>query len=161
MAMKERTGRNRVSKADQISRKIESDDVLSASSRASTRVRPSSKADQIARKIDTPAARPASVRVRPDSKADQIARKIDTPAARPASVRVRPDSKADQIARKIPVQEDHTPVRPSNPIPSQPSARIIPPVSNPKPNPAKSMGCCMLPFVIGVAGIIGALVIIF
>ena len=168
MAMKERTGRQRVSKADDVSRKI-SPDASGPSARTSSRVRPQSKMDQVARKIDTPAAKPAQpARVRPESKMDQIARKIDTPAAKPAQpARVRPESKMDQIGRKIPSQVNPAPERPVNPMPVQPSSRMNPtpvqptPPMNPRPTAKKSFGCCALPFVLGLAGIIGALVIIF
>ena len=90
MAMKERTGRSRVSKAD-----------------------------EIARKIDTPAPTQTSARVRPNSKADEISRKINTPASAPTSARVRPSSKADEISRKIPSQPAAAPERPSRPAPAE------------------------------------------
>ena len=99
MAMKERTGRSRVSKADEVAAKINVP--AEASQAVHSRVRPSSKTDEIARKI------PGTSNPAP---------------ARPA--RVRPASKADEIGKKIPAPQPAA-ERPVNPVPQQPSSRQL------------------------------------
>ena len=131
MAMKERTGRSRVSKADEVAAKINVP--AEASQAVHSRVRPSSKTDEIARKIPG-ASNPAP--------------------ARPA--RVRPASKADEIGKKIPAPQPAA-ERPVNPVPQQPSSRVIPVI----PVSRKRSGCCLLPFTLAVLGISGSLIVIF
>ena len=134
MAMKERTGRSRISKADEVVNKI---NTTGTSSSVHSRVRPSSKTDDIARKI--PGASYPS-------------------AERPA--RVRPSSKADEIGRKIPVSRPAA-ERPVEPVPHYPSSRVTPPTPAYTPSARKRSGCCLLPFTLAAAGIIAALVVIF
>ena len=74
MAMKERTGRSRVSKADEIVNKI--DMPAEAASSIHTRVRPASKTDEISRKIPSP--KPAADR-RPSHPEPQQASSRVTP----------------------------------------------------------------------------------
>ena len=150
MPMKERTGRNRVSKANQVTGKIPGNQVPSGRSRVS-------KADQVARKVDS-ASR-------------------STPSA---SVRVRPSSKVDEISRKIPSNPAPSPSRPADRIPQQPSARVpqqpgvrvptqpssrVPRWPRPRvpyiPQIRRNSGCCLLPFALIVMGVIGALTAIF
>lgn len=159
MAMKERTGRSRVSKANQVSRKIETSDARSTT----TRVRPSSKADDIARKIPGASSSAASsTRVRPSSKADDIARKIPGASSQSAAAptRVRPSSKADEVSRKIPTGPRPASDRPAAPQPQQASART-PRRPYFKPYTQRRSGCCLLPFTLAVLGIIGSLIAIF
>ena len=134
MAMKERTGRSRVSKAD-----------------------------EIVNKIDMPAEAAASVhtRVRPASKTDEISKKIPGSAAPAAPTRVRPASKTDEISRKIPSPKPAADRRPANPAPQQASSRVTPPQPVSKPVAKKKSGCCLLPFTLAVAGIAAALIVIF
>ena len=131
MAMKERTGRSRVSKADEVVNKVNAPEPAAP---VHSRVRPSSKTDEIGKKIPvethSPVERPT--RVRPASKADEIGRKIPTP--KPAAERL------------------------VDPVPPQPSSRVIPPQA---PAAKKKSGCCLLPFTLAAAGIIAALVVIF
>ena len=142
MPMKERTGRNRVSKANQVTGKIPGNQVPSGRSRVS-------KADQVAKKVDS-ASR-------------------STPSA---SVRVRPSSKVDEISRKIPSNPAPSPSRPADRIPQQPGVRVpIQPGSReprwPRPRVPyipqirRNSGCCLLPFALIVMGVIGALTAIF
>ena len=162
MAMKERTGRNRVSKADDVSRKVNNS---ASNPTTSTRVRPSSKVDDISRKINGPSSKPtSSSRVRPSSKVDDISRKINSPSSGPTDAtptRVRPSSKVDEISRKIPSRPAAVPERPSDPIPPQASSRVTPPQPVSQPVSKRSGGCCLLPFALGVLGIVGALIMIF
>ena len=134
MAMKERTGRSRVSKAD-----------------------------EIVNKIDMPAEAASSIhtRVRPASKTDEISKKIPGNSAPAAPTRVRPASKSDEISRKIPSPKPAADRRPSNPEPQQASSRVTPPQPVSKPVAKKKSGCCLLPFTLAVAGIAAALIVIF
>lgn len=142
MPMKERTGRNRVSKANQVTGKIPGNQVPSGRSRVS-------KADQVAKKVDS-ASR-------------------STPSA---SVRVRPSSKVDEISRKIPSNPAPSPSRPADRIPQQPGVRVptqpssrVPRWPRPRvpyiPQIRRNSGCCLLPFALIVMGVIGALTAIF
>ena len=134
MAMKERTGRSRVSKAD-----------------------------EIVNKIDMPAEAASSIhtRVRPASKTDEISKKIPGNSAPAAPTRVRPASKTDEISRKIPSPKPAADRRPSHPAPQQASSRVTPPQPVSKPVAKKKSGCCLLPFTLAVAGIAAALIVIF
>ena len=147
MPMKERRGRNRVSKADQIAGKIAQDPIPSGRNRVS-------KADRVAEKITGNSAPSGRSRV---SKADEVVRKIEstTNPVPPASTRVRPDSKVAEISKKIPPKPAS--VSPNIPhTPQQPSSRI----SNPS-EPRKGSGCCLLPFTLIAACIIGVLTVVF
>ena len=124
MAMKERKGRSRVSKADQVVNKLDS------ATSAHNRVRPTSKADEISKKIPEASAAAAPTRIRPSSKADDISRKI--PAAKPAA-NPRPVNPAPQQAS---------------------SRVVVPPVPVSKPTAKKRSGCCLLPFTLAIAVII-------
>ena len=153
--MKERTGRSRVSKADQAARKI-SGEQPEQSSRSRV-----SKADQVGRKIS--GEQPEQSGRSRVSKVDQISRKIDSPESQPSNVsaRVRPSSKVDEIQKKIPanpVQAAERPVRPDIP---QPSARVTPPSSKPNASRGHSGGCCLLPFTLAVLVILGIILLIF
>ena len=176
--MKERTGRNRVSKADQAARKIGKEEpVQSSRSRIS-------KADQVSRKIggEEPVQSSRSRVSKVDrisqkigeeqtvqssrsrvSKADQISRKIDSPVSQPSDVsaRVRPSSKVEEIQRKIPVNPAQTAERPSRPDVPQPSARVTPPSPKPEMSRGRSGGCCLLPFTLAALVVIGSFLIIF
>lgn len=134
MAMKQRTGRSRVSKAD-----------------------------QVVNKINFPAQTVSSghTRVRPTSKADGISKKIPEASAAAAPTRVRPSSKADDISRKIPTPKPAANPRPVNPAPEPASSRVVPPAPVSKPTVKKRSGCCLLPFTLAIAGIAAALIIIF
>ena len=134
MAMKERTGRSRVSKAD-----------------------------EVVNKIDNPAETVSSVhtRVRPSSKTDEISKKIPGSSASAAPARVRPASKTDDISRKIPSPKPAADRRPSNPEPQQASSRVTPQQPVSKPTARKKSGCCLLPFTLAIAGIAAALIVIF
>ena len=134
MAMKQRTGRSRVSKAD-----------------------------QVVNKINPPAQTVPSghTRVRPASKADGINKKIPGASTASAPARVRPDSKADDISRKIPSAQPDVNPRPVSPAPQQASSRVVPPAPVSKPTVRKKSGCCLLPFTLAIAAIISALVVIF
>ena len=153
--MKERTGRNRVSKADQAARKIGKEEpVQSSRSRIS-------KVDQVSRKIgEEQPVQSSRSRV---SKADQISRKIDSPVSQPSDVsaRVRPSSKVEEIQRKIPVNPAQTAERPSRPDVPQPSARVTPPSPKPEMSRGRSGGCCLLPFTLAVLVVIGSFLMIF
>ena len=94
------------------------------------------------------------------SKSDRVANKVSgtSGSSKPSNARVRPNSKADEIGRKIPSSQ------PSQSAAPQSTPRDYP--SNPQPQPSKpsannSRGCCLLPFTLGVLGIIGSLVLIF
>ena len=96
------------------------------------------------------------------SKSDRVANKVSgTSGSKPSNARVRPNSKADEIGRKIPSSQ------PSQSAAPQSTPRDYP--SNPQPQPSKpsqpsgknSCGCCLLPFTLGVMGIIASLVLIF
>ncbi|MBQ6505535.1 MAG: hypothetical protein IJI57_16640 [Flexilinea sp.] len=134
MAMKERTGRSRVSKAD-----------------------------QVVNKINPPAQTVSSgpARIRPTSKADGISKKIPGSSAAAVPTRVRPSSKADEISRKIPSPKPASNPRPIDPIPQQASSRVVPPAPVSKPTAKKRSGCCLLPFTLAIAAIAAALIIIF
>ena len=135
MAMKERTGRSRVSKADEIVNKID---------------------------MPAEAAAPVHTRVRPASKTDEISKKIPGSSAAAAPTRVRPASKTDEISRKIPSSpKPAADRRPSNPAPQQASSRVTPPQPVSKPVARKKSGCCLLPFTLAIAGIAAALIVIF
>lgn len=134
MAMKERTGRSRVSKADEIVNKID---------------------------VPTEAATSVHTRVRPASKTDEISKKIPGNSAPAAPARVRPASKTDDISKKIPSPKPAADRRPSNPAPQQPSSRVTPPQPVSKPAAKKRSGCCLLPFTLAIAGIAAALIVIF
>ncbi len=147
------------SKADDIQRKITSEAAPAVS--APVRRRPDSKADEIERKI-SPEVKPATsapARRRPDSKADDIERKVPSAmkTAAPAPARRRPDSKADDIERKIP----------SGPSPAQDPVHVQQPQSQggqsiPARIPGqKKSGCCLLPFVLGLAAAAGLISVIF
>ncbi|MBQ6343098.1 MAG: hypothetical protein IJI41_08260 [Anaerolineaceae bacterium] len=159
MAMKERRGRNRVSKAEKITGKIPENSVPT-NTNGRSRV---SKADKIAGKIGSNASNPTPntpTRVRPVSKADKIAQKIGPNTNNPISntpTRVRPSSKADEIGKKIPTNPAPAPKCPADVEIPRPSARV------PSQNPAqkKSSGCCLLPFTLAITAIAAALVIIF
>ena len=168
MPMKERRGRNRVSKADQIAGKIAQDPIPSGRNRVSKADRvaekitgnstPSgrsrvSKADRVAEKITGNSVPTGRSRV---SKADEVVRKIEstTNPVPPTSTRVRPSSKVDEINKKIPSRPASAP---SNTpfVPQQPSSRV--------PNPPaarKKSGCCLLPFTLIAACIIGVLTVV-
>lgn len=134
MAMKERTGRSRVSKAD-----------------------------EVVNKINMPAETASSVhtRVRPASKTDEISKKISGSSAPAAPTRVRPSSKTDEISRKIPSPKPAADRRPANPAPQQASSRVTPPQPVSKPTAKKKSGCCLLPFTLAITGIAAALIVIF
>lgn len=134
MAMKQRTGRSRVSKAD-----------------------------QVVNKINPPAqtVSPEHARVRPTSKADGISKKIPGSSASAVPARVRPSGKADEINRKIPSPRPAANPRPVNPAPQQPSSRVVPPTPVSKPSERKRSGCCLLPFTLAIAAVAAALIIIF
>ena len=134
MAMKERTGRSRVSKADEIVNKID---------------------------MPAEAAAPVHTRVRPASKTDEISKKIPGSSASAAPTRVRPASKTDEISRKIPSPKPAADRRPVNPEPQQASSRVAPPQPVSKPTAKKKSGCCLLPFTLALAGIAAALIVIF
>ena len=157
MAMKERRGRNKVSKAEQVTGKLPGNSVPSNTSGRS-RV---SKADEIAHKIN-PNTMPASntpTRIRPTSKADEIARKIDPNTNNPtanAPTRVRPSSKADEIQKKIPTNPAPASKRPADIEIPRPSERV----PSAKPTHKKSGGCCLLPFALAIVSITATLIII-
>ena len=134
MAMKERTGRSRVSKADEIVNKID---------------------------MPAEAAAPVHTRVRPASKTDEISKKIPGSPAPAAPTRVRPASKTDDISKKIPSPKPAAERRPANPAPQQASSRVTPPQPVSKPVARKKSGCCLLPFTLAIAGIAAALIVIF
>ncbi len=153
--MKPRTGRNRVSKADEAASRRKEEVIRETGGRSRV-----SKAGDISRKIPTdnaPASPSGRSRV---SKSHDIARKIgeENRTADAVSARRRPESKADEVMRKIP----------SNPAPV-PAERIdrgpqIPQPSRsiPIPTPGKkNSGCCLLPFVFGVLSIAGIIALIF
>ena len=156
MAMKERTGRSRVSKADRAAEKISKERAVEAApvSRGRSKI---SKADAVARKIETTpvvSEHTPAARVRPASKADDIGKKI--PAPRPASERPVPPV-PQQASSRV------TPVRPVPPIPQQPSSRVTPvrPATTPSSNrrPVGCLGCLTL--ALPIVGIICALITIF
>ena len=100
------------------------------------------------------------------SKSDRVANKVSgtSGSSKPSNARVRPNSKADEIGKKIPSSQ---PSQPSQSAAPQSTPRDYP--SNPQPQPSKpsqpsgnnSRGCCLLPFTLGVLGIIGSLILIF
>ena len=159
MAMKERTGRSRVSKADEIVNKI--DVPAEAAATVHTRVRPASKTDEISKKIPGSSASAAPTRVRPASKTDEISKKISGSSAPAAPTRVRPSSKTDEISRKIPSPKPAADRRPANPAPQQASSRVTPPQPVSEPTAKKKSGCCLLPFTLAMAGIAAALIVLF
>ena len=153
--MKPRTGRSRISKADEAARK-RADEVL-PNTGGRDRV---SKAGDISRKIPAHEASSSPSGRSRVSKTDEIARKIgeeNKPAAN-IPTRRRPESKADEISRKIPSNPAPIPAQRVDPAPQipQPSRAI------PIPTPGhKKSGCCLIPFVLGILSAVGIIALIF
>ena len=97
------------------------------------------------------------------SKSDRVANKVSgtSGSSKPSNARVRPNSKADEIGRKIPSSQPAQSAAPQSTPRDYPSKPNPQPSKPSQPSGNNSGGCCLLPFTLGVLGIIGSLVLIF